>query len=154
MVYRATIDFVSKVTKSRSIIYEKLGALSSHWVSVSRCACVRAWRKGSVNEWVPARGTPSRGGVTSIVTPLLSSKRRPHIKTRKSLGTNTDIAMGPNGTRNRDWLCWREPPTIYLTDRLFFHTIFIITINSPHRSIIVSTKRATARERKDTDLIQ
>jgi hypothetical protein len=29
------------------------------------CVCVFVWRKGPINEWVPARVTHSRGAVTS-----------------------------------------------------------------------------------------
>jgi hypothetical protein len=57
----------------------------------------------------------SRGeGRPVLVRHLLSSKRRPHFKTPKSLRNNKNMGMGPYGTRNQDWLCWRGPATIYL----------------------------------------
>jgi hypothetical protein len=60
------------------------------------------YRRGPANERVPARVTPSRRGVTSIVRPFFSSERRPHFKTCKSRGKNKNMVMGPDGTRIQD----------------------------------------------------
>jgi hypothetical protein len=44
-----------------------------------------------------------------------SSRRRvdPISKHINGLGTNTNFVMGPDGARNLQQLCWREPPVIY-----------------------------------------
>jgi hypothetical protein len=43
-----------------------------------------------------------------VVRPLLSSKVRPHFKIHKSHRKNKYLVIGPEGTRNQDWLCWIE----------------------------------------------
>jgi hypothetical protein len=57
---------------------------------------------GPVSEWMPARVTPGREGVTSSGQTLLSPKRKPHLRTRGSLGRKKITAIYPDGTWNQD----------------------------------------------------
>jgi hypothetical protein len=64
--------------------------------------------------------TPVRGGVTSS-RPLLSSKRRPHFITRKSLGKNKNIFMCKSDCRRG--LGWRLDFLTTLTHDSRLHLI-------------------------------
>jgi hypothetical protein len=68
-------------------------------------------------------------GLKVVVRPHLSSKRRPHFKRRRSLGTNKNLVMSPDATRNQELLCWRGPAANYCTAR------WIIPINAPFKPI-------------------
>jgi hypothetical protein len=46
-----------------------------------------------------------------VVRPLLSSQRRLHLKTRKSL-EKRNMIIGPDGARNQELLSWREAAAI------------------------------------------
>jgi hypothetical protein len=48
--------------------------------------------------------------------PLLSSKRRPHVQTRKRSWKEHELGHGPDGARNLERLCWRGPAGIYWLD--------------------------------------
>jgi hypothetical protein len=68
--------------------------------------------------------------------PLLSSKRGPDFKTRKTLGKKKNMAIGPNRITNQDLLCWRGPVTIFSTrpaisssQNLFFFVSHIVQDN-------------------------
>jgi hypothetical protein len=47
------------------------------------------------------RVTTVEGEWSVVVRPFLSSKRSPHFQTRKSLGQNKNMAVGPNETQNQ-----------------------------------------------------
>jgi hypothetical protein len=53
-----------------------------------------------------------------VVRTFSSLKRRPHLKTRKSLVKNKNMAMGPDGTRNQDLLYWRGPAGSWPADQV------------------------------------
>jgi hypothetical protein len=50
----------------------------------------------------PLESAPEEGEGPIVVRPLLSLKRRPHFKIRKSLGKNEYSVMGPDANRNQD----------------------------------------------------
>jgi hypothetical protein len=77
------------------------------------CVC---GRKAHLLSECPLKTPPVEGEWPEVVR-LLSSKRRPHFKTHESLGKNNSTVLGPDGTRNQDWLCWWRPAAIYPTDQ-------------------------------------
>jgi hypothetical protein len=74
------------------------------------------WKWMSECEWA-SRVTPSRGEWPVVDRPLLSSKRRPHLKTRKSLGKNKDMVTGLAENRNRDCVGEGQQLFTWPTDR-------------------------------------
>jgi hypothetical protein len=71
-----------------------------------------AWVGGSESQ---QSHSPVEGEWPVVVRPLLSSKRRSHFETYKSLGKNKNMAVGPDEVRNQERLCWRGPTAIYWT---------------------------------------
>jgi hypothetical protein len=67
--------------------------------SVCAVMCVCGGEGHSVSE-CPRESLPTRGGVTLTVVE--------HLIRSKSL-ENKNVAMGPDGTRNQELLCWRGP---------------------------------------------
>jgi hypothetical protein len=63
----------------------------------------------------PVESLSVEGEWPVVMRPLLSSKRRPHFKTHKSLGKNKNMVMGPDGARNHDCL-WQGRANSNLPD--------------------------------------
>jgi hypothetical protein len=85
----------------------------------SACVLVCVWRRGPVTEWVPAQVTPSTVAATSTDQILRAVEEEASFKKIKSVGKSKIMAMGPERTRNQDWLCWRVPAAIYRTAQFF-----------------------------------
>jgi hypothetical protein len=86
--------------------------------------------------------SPVEGEWPVVARPLLSSKRRPHFKTRRRNGKNKNMVTGPSGTRNEDWLCWWEPAAIYPTDTNLRHGKLVrglLILCLPHPTSLILT---------------
>jgi hypothetical protein len=71
------------------------------------------WEWVTEREW--AEAVPYKGGVTSIGQTPPVSKKRPRLKTCKSLERTKVWLLGFYWARNQDWLCWRGPAAVYWT---------------------------------------
>jgi hypothetical protein len=81
------------------------------------------WSEAESSEWVRVERE-----WLIVVTPLRSSKRRPHFKTRKKSVKIKNMAMGPDWVLNQRQLCWRGPAAIYLTGLMLQSTNRLSTI--------------------------
>jgi hypothetical protein len=82
------------------------------WTSVCVYACVRAWRRGPVIEWVPTQITISRKAVTVVARPLFSLKGVSTSKYVHVYERTKFLIMDPDGTRNQELLPWRMQAAI------------------------------------------
>jgi hypothetical protein len=102
------------LTETKILFWAPDGAWHQDWLADWPSVVIWLWVSEWVSEW-PLESPQVEGEWPVVVRALLSPNRRPHFKTRKSLWKNKNMVMGLNGTRNRDWLCWRGPAAIFST---------------------------------------